>query len=180
MALAALGACSFHGLRPPRHPDNGGPLECSQDIGVPIFDAAWSLAMLGMSAYVYRDASKERNSVPLNQAAPLAMMSGLGMVSAGYGFVMISRCERAKKAEREAHIEAVQHRKERKQTLVKAWAVTQQAATAARSGDCATVQKLDAEVRDLDEDFHATVFRGDVAIARCVAAAAPDPAAPAP
>ncbi len=49
-----------------------------------------------------------------------------------------------------------------------AWAVTKHAARAARSGDCAAVAADSKLVRDLDVEFHATVFMRDAAIERCL------------
>lgn len=172
MALAVTSACSFHGLRVPHRPDYGGPIECSEDIGVPIFDTTWALGTLAATALVYQDIKEDRGSSDraISQAAPLVLASALGMISAGYGYVMVSRCKRAKALDVIQRAEAKQRRRERKEAMARAWILTKEAETAARSGDCATVAKLDAQVGQLDDDFHTTVFLGDVAIARCLGA----------
>ena len=61
------------------------------------------------------------------------------------------------------------------------WALTQQAQAAARADRCAEVKELDAKVKELDEDFHAVVFKRDVAIQRCLESRAdqgPEPPKP--
>ena len=57
-------------------------------------------------------------------------------------------------------------RRERNQAT--AWEMTKQAAEAARMQDCTQVQAIAPRVRDLDQDFHVTVFMRDVAIQRCL------------
>lgn len=49
-----------------------------------------------------------------------------------------------------------------------AWELTKQAATAARDRDCTQVQAIDPRVRDLDLEFHLSVFMRDAAIQRCL------------
>jgi hypothetical protein len=58
--------------------------------------------------------------------------------------------------------------RERRQNA--AWDLTKRAAAAARGADCTQVQAISPRVRDLDLEFHATVFMRDVAIQRCLRA----------
>lgn len=53
-------------------------------------------------------------------------------------------------------------------TRQRAWSITKQAAEQARAGDCGAVSTYDQEVRDLDPEFHDTVFVRDAAIKRCL------------
>jgi hypothetical protein len=46
--------------------------------------------------------------------------------------------------------------------------LTQQARTQAQRGECEDVKAIDARVRSLDSEYHATVFMRDVLIAYCV------------
>ena len=62
---------------------------------------------------------------------------------------------------------------ERKRVLRAVWDATKTAATAALDGDCASVARLDVEVRALDVNFHDTTFVHEPAIARCLAANTP-------
>jgi len=49
-----------------------------------------------------------------------------------------------------------------------AWQLTKQAMTAARADDCNLVKELDARVRELDAELHASTFLRDEAIRRCI------------
>ena len=49
-----------------------------------------------------------------------------------------------------------------------AWALTQQAQTAARANDCGTALTLSGKVQTTDADFYDTVFIQDTAIRRCL------------
>lgn len=56
----------------------------------------------------------------------------------------------------------------RERNRATAWELTKQAADAARDRDCTQVQAIAPRVRELDLDFHVSVFMRDVAIQRCL------------
>lgn len=56
----------------------------------------------------------------------------------------------------------------RERRRAEAWELTKQAGVAAREQDCTQVEAIDPRVRDLDQDFHVSVFMRDVAIQRCL------------
>jgi hypothetical protein len=62
--------------------------------------------------------------------------------------------------------ERVLSRRERHRAA--AWDLTKRAASAARAEDCTQVQAIAPRVRELDLDFHVSVFMRDVAIQRCL------------
>jgi hypothetical protein len=169
VALIALSACSFHGTGRPRLTiDN--TVECTSDIGLPIFDTIVAVTSIALGVYVYKD-FKDHPDTKDNAwslATPFAFTGVLAGTSAVYGYRNVRQCHQAEAAYRKEVAQARERRKLRKQSLNVAWTVTKEAMTAARSGDCAAVEKLDTQVRNLDEDFYTTVFRQDVAIARCM------------
>jgi hypothetical protein len=66
------------------------------------------------------------------------------------------------------HSEPTLTRRERNRAS--AWELTKQAAGAARDKDCTQVQAIDPRVRNLDMEFHVSVFMRDAAIQRCLRA----------
>jgi hypothetical protein len=109
--------------------------------------------------------------------AVTALSGGTGMLI----FPAVTPDERAAQQQRERdelrQAQQAQAAKAREQ----AWQLTKQAAEVARTGDCQTVTQRDNEIRELDSEFHATVFMRDAAIKRCIdsAATAKPQAAPA-
>jgi hypothetical protein len=67
-------------------------------------------------------------------------------------------------AQREEYLRTVQQQREA------AWALTKEAAAAARDGNCARVVELDANVKAMDAELHASTFARDIAIQRCLTA----------
>lgn len=152
---------------------------CTNDIGLPIFDATVGLLAVAFTAYIYSSLREDKNARDSagKIAAPILSLSALGFGSSVYGFKMVSNCNRVKKLERDELKVMGQQRRHRKEAWGRAWGITQRAALTARTGDCVTVIKLSAVVNALDEEFHAAVFARDVAIARCLASnATPIPA----
>jgi hypothetical protein len=169
-ALLALASCSIHGTGTPRL-SMDGRVRCTNDIGLPIFDTVVGVGALTMAGFVYAgsDVSESSRASRSSLTTSFVLLGALAVGSAVYGYRKVSECNRAKAIEREERTAAVAARKEHKRAQGLAWIATQRAQVAARAGDCATVDKLDREVRDLDEEFHAAVFKQDVAIARCLA-----------
>jgi hypothetical protein len=180
--VALSAACSFHGTGRPTLSAETHRVQCTNDIGVPIFDMTVGAVALGISAYTYKtnrdDQSSRDDAAKL--AAPTLLLSALAFGASVYGVKMVSACNKAYRLEREERATNRRLREHRKGAWARAWAATQQAAAAARSGDCALVTKLEQFVRELDGEFHDIVFARDVAIARCFAPpAATEPTPPA-
>src|SRR5688572_13239964 len=133
VAFGALTACSFHGTRRPQFSTETNRIECTTDIGVPIFDVTIGLAAAGFAAYVYNSNNEDQESRDAAKqiAAPILLLSALAFVSGVYGFKKVSQCTEVKALEREEIRAAVAQRKHRKQAWGRAWAATQQAAAAA-------------------------------------------------
>jgi hypothetical protein len=92
------------------------------------------------------------------------MISPAVLASGAYGYSTAQACEQRN--------EEVARERVRREALMaqreQAWALTREAAAAARDGDCTRVSALDDQVRAVDAEFHAAVFRRDAAIARCL------------
>lgn len=112
---------------------------------------------------------------PEDYAGPFLIVGGI-ITAVSLGFYM-ARLDSSQAPAPAADPAAERAARERAEARDRAWQLTKQAAAAARAGDCATVVTHDATVKQLDADFHATVFLRDAGIARCLA---PPPLAPPP
>jgi len=113
----------------------------------------------------------------------LAVPAGLGISGLGLVGMLIhpkttpeeeerARAEEARKGSAADRVKAAAQAREQ------AWTLTREAATAARDDTCAIVMERSAQVRELDLEFHDTVFVRDVAIKRCMDAASARSAQP--
>jgi len=181
LVVVAMGGCSFIGVRGP----SSTKLDCTDKFGLPVFDTVIFAAATAVAISVfYVEATAEPCTGECGDGPdlagayaqvvgiPTALLAILYGTSAVHGYSTVAQCNSSNQRQ---PTDA-----ERAEMPAKA-ALAMTAARAARAGDCATVAKLDAQVRDIDVDYHMTVFRRDVAIKRCLDAAAPAPVtAPAP
>lgn len=96
--------------------------------------------------------------------ADAIMTAGLVFVPVAVlgAFVYIATDKQANERE---HVPTMTRRERRR---IEAWELTKQAEVAARDSDCSQVEAINPRVRDLDQDFHITVFMRDAAILRCL------------
>jgi hypothetical protein len=169
----SLVACSFATTRPPK---SGEPDDtCNTSEVSPVLDASWAVLEGLVTMLVIQDAvsgGTDASGPVLAGVGATALFTGAAI----YGFRNVRQCRNRNKdiAARAAEAEALRAKLPAARDA--AWQMTKQAHTAAIGGDCATASALGEVVRTTDEDFFASVFMRDVAIARC--AAAPPPGAP--
>lgn len=163
--VITLGGCSLFmtATRPSTAPD--GRLVCSRN-GIPAMELLVSgFAGAATVGLVYDDAFVPVGVVTL----------GTAVVFGAVGYAGTRRAERCEER-RGAALAAAERERTRREALdrarASAWAITQQAATSARTGDCQPSRDASAQVSQLDAEFHAQVFLRDAAIHRCLEPAA--------
>ena len=165
-AALALTGCSLvlTSSRPTPAPD--GHLVC-KNAGLPALELLVTVfAALTTAGIVYKDRE-------LGQGGAIALGVTLASGAAGYvGTRRAEHCDERRGAASERAWAAADADRRRRENLERArataWMITQQAATAARAGDCQPALDASARVSELDADFHAQVFSRDAAIHRCL------------
>jgi hypothetical protein len=153
-------------VRAPGQIPPSGAVECTDSTEVPTAALAIALVSAGVVAYGLSDLDRA-----INSGGALLPVLGLVGVQASFaaaeGYAVASDCRAAKRQ----GAEIVRRRETRSDGREQAVAAWKRAAVAARAGDCATVRELEAQTRELDVEFHAVMFRRDVAIVRCLPSA---------
>ncbi len=180
--LVLISGCSFALTQSPE-PHRPCP---TSDV-VPAIDAVAAAGLVVASIYFVATGGEDYAETDNATYATLSgVTAGLYVISATKGFTNVRACRDHKIElafeERHAKLAAPNPHKHDE-----AWSLTKQAAASARNGDCKSVVGVDRALRDIDPEFHATVFARDAAIARCLipppveaAAPAPQPQEPAP
>jgi hypothetical protein len=166
LVLLCASGCSF-GTTGPSPRDVGHPVECTSDFTLPIADTFLAVAPV---AGIAIGASASGMSSERTFGVEFALSAVATYAAAAvWGYTTVAACRRALRDQDRAYEQQQDRERSRNETREHAWSLTKAAAAAARTGDCAAVLELDAQVRAVDLDFHNTVFLGDVAIARCLA-----------
>jgi hypothetical protein len=159
-SIASLGGCtSFIFERGP------GPDATCSSLAWPLIDAGFALAAAS--------GAERCNTAVCGLGAAVALPSALlSGASAVFGAIEHSRCTTRRERQRFTALAPLAAPAQPDARIVadtreRAWQITRRAAAAARTDNCASVIELDAQVRQLDEEFHAIVFARDAAIARC-------------
>lgn len=180
--LVLISGCSFALTQSPepRRP-------CPTSEVVPVIDGVAAAALLVTSIYFVASGGEDYAQTDNASYATVAGVgAGLYAIAATKGFTNVRAC-------RDHQIELAFEERHAKRTAPnvhahdEAWSLTKRAAVSARNGDCKSVVGVDRALRDIDPEFHATVFARDVAIARCLVpkpleatAPSPEPQAPSP
>ncbi|MEO8699675.1 MAG: hypothetical protein ABI867_06510 [Kofleriaceae bacterium] len=176
VAMLAGTGCSLAMVRGAPSPlPTEGEIPCSSSYAMPIVDT--TIAVVAIATGLALLASRDRDDRLGDQAPFAVVLTGATFgVSGINGFTKVANCRelradaRVDRADRALHDSDVQLRQRRE----RAWQLTKDAAAAARDGDCVTVKGLDLLVREIDREFHETVFLRDRGIAFCMAASTTD------
>ena len=168
MLVVALAGCSFGLPANPSRERTGTEVVDCEDVYVrPVLDTVALVAVLATTAAIlkYKDECYAIDCLFL----PYAVVGSITMPFAVvHGYSSVSRCRSAKRRIARQHV-IDEARVQREIARDTAWQLTKQAAAAARNNQCDEVRTTSRRVHALDEEFHATVFTRDVAIARCLA-----------
>ncbi len=173
--VMALSGCSFAFARGGRsHVAKDGSVEWSHNYRLPVLDlvAAVPFALFAVGQNESNNACAADWSCgdgpsqgTKNEVVVFTAIAAVLAVSAVYGFIRIDPAAAPAPPDRPDPAPPAPPQQPKT-----AWQLTQDAAAAARAGDCETARKADSAVRGLDASYHDTVFVRDPAIARCLAA----------
>jgi hypothetical protein len=157
--LVLLAGCSYAVMRP--RPD--GTRSCSS---LPVIaDGVGAIGALGVGLIGFQSLDQEPTApkaVPAVETAAGVIATVAFIVSSVHGQRLLRTCGEASRAA----IDTEPAR--RAASREAAYALTKQAATAARAGDCAKVKSLAGQVKEANAEFYDVVFVRDVAIAKCM------------
>jgi hypothetical protein len=166
LLVLSLTACSWYAKGSPKRRVRAAPIECTDSYVRPIADTVGVAASATVGAMIVRDG--ECGALDCFAGPMFIALAPIMAFTALDGYAKVHAC-RAKQHEIRIEMIAERAAEERATARAAAWRITKHAAGAARAGNCDDVRASDRRVRELDAEFHATVFVRDVGIARCLA-----------
>jgi len=191
VVVAMLSGCSFIGVRGP----SSTKLDCTDDFALPVFDTVIFAAATAAAVSVFYASATAKpctgecimgdlaSGYAQVVGIPTALLALLYGTSAASGYSRVAQCNSSKQEHqrRDEYLKLTPQERAARQREAEARRLHLESASEASAGNCAVVRGRDMQVRELDAEYHATVFLRDLAIKRCLDAAAPAPVtAPAP
>jgi hypothetical protein len=185
IVVVMMSGCSFIGVRGP----SSRKLDCTDDFALPVFDTVIFAAATAAAVSVFYASATAKpctgecimgdlaSGYAQVVGIPTALLAMLYGTSAASGYSTVAQCNSSKQEHqrRDEYLKLTPQERAARQREAETRRLHLEAVKEASAGNCAVVRGRDMQVRELNAEYHATVFLRDVAIKRCLDAPASAP-----